>query len=123
MPMLNRIPLLLLLLACGQSTSSPADDPIASPEVTTPQPSPTEPTPPEPAPAPDTTQAPATPEASKSLCCGQCQYAASKDPAGRDISMDPCAGYAGYTVNGKVTVDQACSAWFLDHPMTVSDCR
>jgi hypothetical protein len=56
-------------------------------------------------------------------CCAQCGDAASKDPAGRDISLDLCAGYSGYVVNGQAPLDAACGDWFKAHPHTVADCR
>lgn len=56
-------------------------------------------------------------------CCSQCGDAASKDPAGRDISMNSCAGYIGYVVNGQAPIDAACGDWFKAHPHTVADCR
>jgi hypothetical protein len=56
-------------------------------------------------------------------CCAQCGDAASKDPAGRDIGLDACAGYIGYVVNGQAPLDPACGDWFKAHPHTVADCR
>lgn len=61
--------------------------------------------------------------ASKSKCCGQCSEAASKDPAGRDISMNSCSSYAGYSVNGQTPLDDLCVKWFDANPLTVMDCR
>ena len=78
-----------------------------------------------PAPTVLATSAAASPEepASKTRCCSQCSEAASKDPAGRDISMNLCSGYAGYVVNGQAPLDEACTSWFDGNPLTVLDCR
>ena len=61
--------------------------------------------------------------ASKERCCAQCGEAASKDPAGRDLSLDPCGGYVGFVVNGQAPLDTACAEWFTTHPLTVTECR
>jgi hypothetical protein len=75
--------------------------------------------------------APATPEAvvpepsvaSRESCCAQCGDAARTDPSGMDISLLPCAGYAGHQVNGERVLSDACAAWFADNPLMVQDCR
>ena len=61
--------------------------------------------------------------AERETCCTQCLDAASKDPAGRDLSMNSCGAYAGYVVNGSTPLSSACSVWFETNVHTVHDCR
>lgn len=98
---------LLLLVGCASShTNTVGEDPptaTAAPDSSTLEVAPNE-----------------TP--SKERCCAQCGDAASKDPSGRDISMDQCVGYVGFVVNGQAPLDAACAEWFKTHPLTVADC-
>jgi len=79
---------------------------------------------PAPDPAPETTpEATATPaEADRATCCAQCAEGARTDPAGMDLSLEPCAGYAAHRVNGERVMTDACAAWFAQHPLMVQDC-
>ena len=99
--------LLSLLAACPErSTPAPADEPQAEPATGDATPSP-----------------PESPDASRELCCSQCLEAASKDPAGMDLALVPCAEYGGYVVNGAAVLSAACAEWFTTHTTRVQDCR
>lgn len=108
--MLSRAPSLLLLLLLAGCASSHSNT-VAE-----------EPPGPEPPSDDSVTAATPTEMASKERCCSQCGKAASKDPSGRDLSMDLCTGYVGFVVNGTPPLDAACAEWFETHPLTVAEC-
>jgi hypothetical protein len=54
-------------------------------------------------------------------CCKQCASAASRDPAGMDISTKDCRSYAG-EFNGGPGVDDACVKHFGDVHTTLGEC-
>jgi hypothetical protein len=55
-------------------------------------------------------------------CCVQCRTAASQDPQAMDLTLMPCAGYAGHVVNGRQVLEQRCAEWFGAHPVAVGEC-
>lgn len=78
---------------------------------------PSEPVAPEPTPAAEASQPDLT-----ATCCAQCDAAAGQDPQAMDLTLVPCASYAGRVVNGKPALDAACGAWFSANPRTVGEC-
>ena len=66
---------------------------------------------------------PSTDETRRATCCAQCGAAASRDPAGMDISGKTCTSYPAEWNSG-VGVDDTCRAWFAAQaqPLTVGDC-
>ena len=72
---------------------------------------------------PSEEQSPDPFRADRTTCCSQCGDAASKDPSGRDISLNLCSDYIGYVVNGSSVIDARCGAWLREHPLRVQDCN
>lgn len=70
-----------------------------------------------PAPRPDP-----APRDLTTVCCAQCRTAASKDPQAMDLTLLPCANYAGHIVNGEQVLEQRCAEWFGAQALTVGDC-
>ena len=54
-------------------------------------------------------------------CCKQCSDAASRDPAGNDLTVVPCTKYRG-TWNGNPGVDEKCAALFQEQNTLVGSC-
>lgn len=82
---------------------------------------------PAPEPPPEATAEQTPPQApaevtDRATCCAQCAQGARTDPAGMDLSLEPCAGYAAHRVNGQRVMTDACAAWFGEHPLMVQDC-
>ena len=59
----------------------------------------------------------------RSACCAQCKAAASSDPSAMDLSLVPCADYAGRIVNQALVLDAQCAQWFAESALMVQDCR
>jgi hypothetical protein len=77
-----------------------------------------------PASSPPSSEMSATMAALKEKCCAQCAGAASRDPAGMDISGKTCTTYPAEWSSGP-GIDDECRAWFASQPqpLTVADCR
>lgn len=97
---MRMIPALLIALALVGGCPAKTSPPVAEP-------------------APEVSPAPAD----RVTCCAQCSEGARTDPAGMDLSLEPCAGYAWHTVSGRPVMTEACAAWFAGHPLMVQDCR
>jgi hypothetical protein len=65
--------------------------------------------------------APAAAPAELIECCKQCSAASGRDPAGMDISRNPCAGYPA-EFNGGPGVDATCKALFSERRTIVQEC-
>lgn len=63
-----------------------------------------------------------TPADLTAVCCPQCRAAASQDPQAMDLTLVPCASYAGRVVNGARALDDRCADWFRSQPATVGEC-
>jgi len=55
-------------------------------------------------------------------CCEQCTGAASRDPAGMDISVKQCTSYPE-EFNGGPGVDKECAAFFATAGTKLGDCQ
>ena len=74
------------------------------------------------APAP-ATQPLGTEQAQRERCCAQCSAAASRDPAGMDLSGKTCTSYPAEW-NGGPGLQDDCRGWFVaqPRPLTVGEC-
>jgi len=59
----------------------------------------------------------------RARCCAECTGAASRDPAGMDISGKTCTTYPAEW-NGGPGISDECRAWFVAQPQStlVGDC-
>ncbi len=75
------------------------------------------------APAPAATQPLGTEQAQRERCCAQCSAAASRDPAGMDLSGKTCTSYPAEWNGGPGVLDD-CRGWFVaqPRPLTVGEC-
>lgn len=64
----------------------------------------------------------AAPSPTRAECCAQCSGAGKRDPAGMDISVKDCRGYAGADFNGGPGVNDACAAYFATTRTTLGEC-
>lgn len=107
-----RFPLALALLSLGAlgADVSPCGSPRRSQRALTPPP-----------PAPTTKSA----ESTEPLraCCQQCAAAASRDPSGVDLRVQPCSKYRGPLPDGSPGLDQACAALLTEKQLTIGACQ
>ncbi|MFO0578808.1 MAG: hypothetical protein U1A78_32800 [Polyangia bacterium] len=84
---------------------------------------------PPPPPATATVTAPATTAASEPsaeqlrACCQQCAAAATRDPAGIDLRVQPCSRYRGARPDGSPGLDEPCAALLSERKLTIGACQ
>lgn len=68
---------------------------------------------------PATTPTAPAPDELRATCCAQCREAARRDPAGRDLSLDPCARWAS---DRESPVNTRCARYLADADLKLMDC-
>ena len=79
---------------------------------------------PTPTPPPPATAAASEPSAEQlRACCQQCTAAATRDPSGVDLRVQPCSKYRGAQPDGSPGLDASCAALLTDRKLTIGACQ